>query len=211
MKIKNLEYLSSCSWGKQNLKNLAPVGGGGGNILFYGMVLLSVKLNDILHLLTKWQNRQLLLCKKKTWTFTVWNQWTYVHWYLYSLILMLTKGISKSDTKQKQLQISTIRDTAGRQWLQCTDIYPCWLPPKCVFKGPKCHDRRHGHWNRTILAILNLHVAHMSPIKFRFSSIKIPQEMSFEKIQNDDHGSHLGYQNTNFSAILISMLHWCLI
>ena len=56
--------------------------------------------------------------------------------------------------------------------------------------------------NRTILAILNLYVAPMPPIKFGPIRIMVWEEMSFEKFQDGLHGCHLGYQNETNLAVL---------
>ena len=55
-------------------------------------------------------------------------------------------------------------------------------------------DGRH-----TILAILNLYVVLMPPIKFRLNLTYGLEEMSFEEFQD---GGHLGYQNGTILAIL---------
>ena len=56
-----------------------------------------------------------------------------------------------------------------------------------------------GYRNGTILAILNLCVTVMLPIKFW---LKVWEEMSFEEFQDGHHGSHLGYRNGMILAIL---------
>ena len=62
-----------------------------------------------------------------------------------------------------------------------------------------------GTRNRTILAILNLYIAPMPPVKFRpeinFNSL-IVWEMSFEEFQDGCRGDHLGYRNVTILAIL---------
>ena len=60
------------------------------------------------------------------------------------------------------------------------------------------HGSRLGYWNGTILAILNLYVAPMPPVKFR---LKL-WEMSFEEFQDGHHGGHLGYRKGAIIAIL---------
>ena len=56
-----------------------------------------------------------------------------------------------------------------------------------------------GHPNGTILAILNLCLTVMPPIKFQLNRT---WEMSFEEFQYDRHGCDLGYQNGTILAIL---------
>ena len=66
-----------------------------------------------------------------------------------------------------------------------------------------------GYRNGTILAILNICVTVMPPIKFwlnltyGFGSIGLTvwEGMSFEEFQDGGHGSHLGYQNGMILAI----------
>ena len=53
--------------------------------------------------------------------------------------------------------------------------------------------------NETILAVLNLYVAPMPPIKFR---LMVWEEMSFEEFQDGLCGGHLGYRNETILAIL---------
>ena len=61
-----------------------------------------------------------------------------------------------------------------------------------------------GSLNGTILAILNLYVAPMLPIKFLFNlTCGLEGEMWFEEFQDGRHGGHLGYQNGMILAILI--------
>ena len=64
-------------------------------------------------------------------------------------------------------------------------------------------DGRHGghlgYWNAMLLAILNLCVTVMPPIKFQ---LKVWEEMSFEEFQEGRCGSHLGYWNGTILAIL---------
>ena len=64
------------------------------------------------------------------------------------------------------------------------------------------HGSHLGYWNRTILAILNLYVAPMSPIKFPLNLIKVWEEMPFEEFQDGRHDGHLGYRNRTILAIL---------
>ena len=82
------------------------------------------------------------------------------------------------------------------------------------------HDSHLGHWNETILAILNLHVtpipstkfglnltlnlyvALMPPIKFRLNHLRFWEDMLFEEFQDGHHGSHQGYWNGMILAIL---------
>ena len=95
-----------------------------------------------------------------------------------------------------------------------------------------CHGGHLGYQNETILAILNLCVAPMPPIKFWLnrtyrgghlgyrngailailnicvivmppsSSDSVWEEMSFEEFQDGRHGGHLGYRNGTIVAIL---------
>ena len=58
------------------------------------------------------------------------------------------------------------------------------------------HGGHLGYWNRRILAILNLCVTVMPPIKFQ---LQWTWEMSFEEFQD---GGHLGYRNGTILAIL---------
>ena len=58
-----------------------------------------------------------------------------------------------------------------------------------------------GYRNGTIIAILNLCVTVMPPIKFQLKS-DLQQEMSFEEFQGGRHGGHLGYRNRTILAIL---------
>ena len=54
-----------------------------------------------------------------------------------------------------------------------------------------------------ILAIFNLYVAPMPPIKFQLNpSYGLVGEVSFEEFQYGRHGSHLGYRNGTILAIL---------
>ena len=57
-----------------------------------------------------------------------------------------------------------------------------------------------GYWNGTILAILNLCVTVMPPIKGWLNLVR--DEMSFEEFQDGHHGGHLGYHNGTILAIL---------
>ena len=54
-----------------------------------------------------------------------------------------------------------------------------------------------------ILAILNLYVAPMPPIKFHSIRLNFWEEMSFEDFQDGRHGGHLGYRKGKILAILI--------
>ena len=58
------------------------------------------------------------------------------------------------------------------------------------------------YWNGTILAILNLCVTVMPPIKFGSIGLTVWEEMSFEEFQDGRHGGHLGYWNGTILAIL---------
>ena len=64
-------------------------------------------------------------------------------------------------------------------------------------------DGHHGghlaYQNETILAILNLCVTVMPPIKFGSIRLMVCEEMSFEEFQD---GGHLGYRNGTILAIL---------
>ena len=51
------------------------------------------------------------------------------------------------------------------------------------------------------LAILNLYVALMLPIKFGLN-LRVWEKTSFEEFQDGHHGSHLGYRNGTILAIL---------
>ena len=53
-----------------------------------------------------------------------------------------------------------------------------------------------------ILAILNLYVVPMPPIKFRLNPIYGLGGMSFEEFQAGHRGGHHGYQNGTILAIL---------
>ena len=56
-----------------------------------------------------------------------------------------------------------------------------------------------------ILAILNLYVALMPPIKFQLNPVYGWVEMPFEDFQDGRHGSNLGYQNG--MILLVISLH----
>ena len=58
-----------------------------------------------------------------------------------------------------------------------------------------------GYGNRTILAILNLHVAQCLPSWFWFD-LQNGSQGVVKKIQDGCHGCHLGYQNTMILPIL---------
>ena len=62
-----------------------------------------------------------------------------------------------------------------------------------------------GYRNGTILAILNLCVTVMPPIKFGSIRYKIWEEMSFEEFQYGSLGGYLGYQN----GMILAMLNLC--
>ena len=62
-----------------------------------------------------------------------------------------------------------------------------------------CHGGHLGYQNGTTLAILNLYVTPMPPIKFWLSQPKVWEEMSFGEFQD---GRHLGYQKGTILAIL---------
>ena len=64
------------------------------------------------------------------------------------------------------------------------------------------HDGHLGYLNRRILAILNLCVTVMLPIKFWSIQLMVWEEMSFEEFHNGVHGGLLGYQNCTTLAIL---------
>ena len=59
------------------------------------------------------------------------------------------------------------------------------------------HDGHLGNWNGTILAILNLCVTMMLPIKFWFNPTYGLGEM-----KDGRYGGHLGYQNGTILTIL---------
>ena len=59
-----------------------------------------------------------------------------------------------------------------------------------------------GHWNRTTLAILNLHVTQMPPTKFWAQSDLQFWSRHGLNFQDGHHGSHLGYQKGTILAIL---------
>ena len=71
---------------------------------------------------------------------------------------------------------------------------------------------RLGYWNGTILAILNLCVTVMPPIKFQLNRTYGLEEMPFEEFQDGRqvvwefqvgrYGGHLGYRNGTILAIL---------
>ena len=65
-------------------------------------------------------------------------------------------------------------------------------------------DGRHhlGYQNRTILAVLNLCVSVMPPIKFQLNWTYGLGGMLFEEFQDGHLGSHLGYRNGTILAIL---------
>ena len=63
-----------------------------------------------------------------------------------------------------------------------------------------CHGGHLGYQNGTILAILNLYVAPMRPIKFGSIGPTVWEEMSFEQFL--EPGGHLGYRNGTILAIL---------
>ena len=58
-----------------------------------------------------------------------------------------------------------------------------------------------GYRNGTILAILNLYVTVMPPIKFLLNPT-YGWEMSSEDFQDGKNGGHLGYRNRTILAIL---------
>ena len=73
------------------------------------------------------------------------------------------------------------------------------------FEGFK-DDSRGGHLgyqNGTTLAILNLYVTLMPPIKFRLNLTCGLEELLFEEFQDCRHGGHLGYRNGTNLAIMI--------
>ena len=59
-----------------------------------------------------------------------------------------------------------------------------------------------GYRNGTILAILNLCVTGMPPIKVLLNGLRVWEEMSFEEFQDGPLGGHLGYQNGTILVIL---------
>ena len=65
-----------------------------------------------------------------------------------------------------------------------------------------CHGGHLGYQYGPILAILNLYVAPMPPIKFWLNWTYCFGGMSFEEFQDGRHGGHLGYQNRTILAIL---------
>ena len=64
------------------------------------------------------------------------------------------------------------------------------------------HDGHLGYQNGCILAIVNLFVSLMPPIKFRLNLTYGLGEMSFEEFQDSRHGGYLGYRNRTILAIL---------
>ena len=62
------------------------------------------------------------------------------------------------------------------------------------------HGGHLGYQNGMMLAILNLCVIVMPPIKFWLNPTW--EGMSFEEFQDGHHGSHLGYQNGTILTIL---------
>ena len=58
-----------------------------------------------------------------------------------------------------------------------------------------------GYWKGMILAILNLYVAPMPPIKFQLNPNTV-WEISSEDFQDGRHGNHLGYWNGMTLTIL---------
>ena len=63
-------------------------------------------------------------------------------------------------------------------------------------------DGRHGHLgyrNVTILAILDIYIASMPPIKF---PLMVWEEMSIEEFQEGPRGGNLGYRSGTILAIL---------
>ena len=61
---------------------------------------------------------------------------------------------------------------------------------------------RLGYWNGTILAILNLYVTVMPPIKFQLNQTYGWEGVSFEEFRDGRHGGYLGYWNGTILAIL---------
>ena len=57
------------------------------------------------------------------------------------------------------------------------------------------HGGHLGYWNGKYLAILNLYVAPMPPIKFQLDPTYSLGEIPFEEFQFGCRGSHLGYLN----------------
>ena len=65
------------------------------------------------------------------------------------------------------------------------------------------HGGHLGYRNCTTLAILNLYVAPMPPIKFwHNSTYGLGRDMSFEVFQDGRHGDHFGYGNRTILAIM---------
>ena len=65
-----------------------------------------------------------------------------------------------------------------------------------------CRGGHLGYWNGTILAILNLYVAPMPPIKFWLNLTYGLEGNVLEEFQDGHHGDHLGYLNRTILAIL---------
>ena len=65
-------------------------------------------------------------------------------------------------------------------------------------------DGRRPSWTskRNVLAILNLYIAPISPIKFRLNLTYGLGEMSFEELQDGRRGSRLGYRKGTSLVIL---------
>ena len=67
-----------------------------------------------------------------------------------------------------------------------------------------CHDGHLGYLNRTILAILNLHVVLMPSTSFSSIRLAIGEQITTEDFQDGHHGCHLRYLNRMILAILSS-------
>ena len=63
------------------------------------------------------------------------------------------------------------------------------------------HGSHLRYWNKTNLAILNLHVTPMPPTKFGLN-LTFWEQIRLEDFQDGHHGTHLGYLNGIILAIL---------
>ena len=79
-----------------------------------------------------------------------------------------------------------------------------WFGRRCGLKNfQDDHHRGHlGYQNKTILAILNLHVTLMPPTKLGLIRISFRMQMWFEYFQDGYPCSHLGYQKGKILAFL---------
>ena len=70
------------------------------------------------------------------------------------------------------------------------------------FQDGRQPQRPSWYWNGTILAILNLYVVSMLPIKFHFNHTYTFEGDELKEFQDGRHGGYLGYQNGMILAIL---------